>query len=100
MALKLKYYSEEDGDLCYPLQHFIDEDSEPVILEEMKRHIGGEMWCTELFDFVDGECGDLCDFYKPCNGVSGRCRKLKHGFIETGKKYELKDGIITLLDSK
>ena len=96
----MKYYSEENGELCYPLQYFIDEDSEPVILLEMCRDIGGEMWCVELLDFVDDYCGNLCNDYKPCNGVSGRCRKLKHGFIETGRKYKLKDGIITLLDSK
>ncbi len=98
MKLKLKYYSEEDGELCYPLQHFIDEDSEPVVLIEMSKDIGGDMWCTETLTFVEDYCGNGCKDYNPCNGKSGRCRSLKNGFIETGKKIILKNGIAIPMD--
>lgn len=100
MGLKSKYYREEGEEYCFPLQYFIDEDPEPVILIEMRRDIGGEMWCVEIMDFVDDMCGRDCKDYKPCNGVSGRCRRLKHGFLETENKYILKDGLLTPMDKK
>jgi len=83
----------ETGDYAYPLQQYID-DGEDVTLFEMKRDIGGEMWCPKLFDFVDNACGHACKDYNPCNGKSGRCRNLKNGFIKTGKKFRLKDGFL------
>ena len=95
----MKYFMEESGEFVYPLQQFID-DGEDVILFEMKRDIGGVMFCNEEKYFVDDECGDNCAYYNPCNGVSGRCRSLQNGFIETGKKYTLNNGKITLLDKK
>ena len=97
----MKYYIESDGDGCvYPLQEFIEtlndtEDLKEIGLFEMKRDVGGEMWCEENEDFVEkGDCGRWCDHYKPCNGKSGRCRSLKNGFILTGRKFLLtKDGL-------
>ncbi len=94
----MKYYMEESDERVYPLQNFIDEDESSIILFEMKRDIGGEMWCDIDREFVD-QC-EGCINYNPCNGKSGRCRNLKNGFVETGKKYKLKDGLITLLDEK
>ena len=96
----MKYFMEESGEFIYPLQQFIDDD-EDVILFEMKRDIGGDMFCKEDQEFVDDEsCGNDCEYYDPCNGVSGRCRSLQNGFVETGKKYILNDGKISLLDKK
>ena len=99
MNLKLKYYMEEGDERVYTLQHFIDEEEDNITLFEMKRDIGGEMWCDMEKYFVDNDCcGSECAYYKPCNGKNGRCRSLENGFVETGKKYKLKNGIITLLE--
>ena len=86
---------EEDGEQLYTLDHFCDGD----ILLETKRDIGGEMWCSLEGDFVGNDgCYEGCGNYNPCNGKNGRCRNLKHRYIETGKKYILNDGKITLLE--
>ena len=99
MNLKLKYYREEGEEDCYPLQYFTEEERVySIILLEMKRDIGGEMWCDKYQDFVDDCCGSKCEYYKPCNGKNGSCRKLKNGFIETGKKIMLKNGIAIPMD--
>lgn len=95
----MKYFTESmDTDGVQSLEFYkseLDEDLKEIELFEMKRDIGGEMWCDELFDFVGkGDCGKWCDHYKPCNGESGRCRNLKNGFIQTGRKFLLtKDGL-------
>ena len=95
----MRYFTESmDTDEVQSLEFFkaeIDEDLKEIELFEMKRDIGGEMWCDEHFDFVEkGDCGKWCDYYKPCNGKSGRCRNLKNGFIVTGRKFLLtKDGL-------
>lgn len=94
----MKYYMIEMGEFVYPLEHFIDCYVEDEILLEMKRDIGGEMFCSEYKDFVPrGECGNDCEYYDPCNGISGKCRNLENGFVETGKRYLLKNGKITLI---
>ena len=91
----MKYYMAETAEYVDTLQHFIDCYGDGDILLEMKRDIGGEMFCREEKEFVDNEsCGNDCEYYDPCNGKSGRCRSLGNGFIETGKKYVLTDGKI------
>lgn len=90
----VKYYSEKDNEGCvWPLSEYQDRilngESE-IILLEMKRGIGGEMFCKEEFDFVGYyDCGSWCPSYAPCNGVSGRCRFLVNGFTGTGRKFKL-----------
>ena len=65
-------------------------EEEEIELFEMKRDIGGEMWCEEDGVFIGlGDCGNNCSTYSPCNGKSGRCRNLKNGFVITGKKFIL-----------
>jgi len=73
----------------------LGDDIQEIELLEMKRDIGGEMWCEENEDLIEkGDCGCLCQRYSPCNGKNGRCRSLKSGFIETGKEFLLtKDGL-------
>ena len=93
----MKYFMEDkdfDGDGVCPLKDFkmmLDDDIGEMKLLEMKREYGGEMWCGENEEFVEkGEsCGIQCPLYSPCNYKSGRCRSLKNGFVETGKKFIL-----------
>jgi len=96
----MRYFTESmDTDGVESLQFFkdelIDENIEKMELLEMKRDIGGEMWCDENDDFVGlGDCGTQCPLYSPCNGKSGRCRNLKNGFVETGLRFILtKEGL-------
>lgn len=99
----MKYYMEEDGEYAWPLEDFIDDYElydDGTILLEMKRDIGGEMFCKESMEFIDDECDNDCEFYNPCNGISGRCRKLVNGFIETGKKFVLSQGHIEQMKVK
>ena len=97
----MKYFMPEDNEFVYNLQHCIDCYGDGDILFEMKRDIGGEMFCKEEKEFVDNEsCGNHCEYYDPCNGISGRYRSLENGFVETGRKYILNNGKITLLDKK
>ena len=85
----MKYYMEENEEYAWPLEDLIDDYDDGTVLLEMKRDIGGEMFCREFMEFIDDECGNDCEFYNPCNGKSGRCRKLVNGFVETGKKFVL-----------
>ena len=91
----MKYYMEskdEDGVFTIDgyMDRIIDGEDEEIELFEMKRDIGGEMWCEEIGAFVElGDCGTQCSTYSPCNGKSGRCRNLKNGFVETGLKFLL-----------
>lgn len=93
----MRYFIPEssDGDV-YELKYFKQGiamgEFDEIILLEMKREIGGEMWCEIEGAFTErGECGKLCECnsYSPCNGKNGRCRHLKNGFEETGKKFVL-----------
>jgi len=98
----MKYYMSDDSEYVFPLEEFretlIDDDElEGIELFEMKRDIGGQMWCEENEEFIyKGEdCGIQCPLYSPCNGKSGRCRNLKNGFVGTGKEFILnKSGIL------
>ena len=75
----------------------IDGEEEEIELMEMKRDIGGEMWCEENGEFVEkGDCGYDCPEYKPTNWKrgSGRCSYLTNGFVATGRKFLLtRDGL-------
>jgi hypothetical protein len=97
------YYSGEYCDYICDLEGFKiilkEEDLEEILLEEMKRDIGGEMYCKNHEIFVEkGDCGIWCSMYSPCNGVSGRCRNLENGFVGSGKKFILgKNGLTKVL---
>ena len=95
----MKYYMADDSDFVEPLCSFkemlIEDNLEEMELLELERDIGGEMWCEEREDFIEkGDCDRWCNHYKPCNGISGRCKNLKNGFILTGRKFLLtKNGL-------
>lgn len=78
------------------IRHISEGETDEFILEEEKRDIGGPMWCQESSDFVEpGYCGKMwCEEYSPCNGKSGRCKRLKNGFVGTGRLFRLtRDGL-------
>jgi len=93
-----KYFYNSDEDIIQPLSYWKKKSKKnglTIILEEEKRDMGGEMWCEISQDFILGHdfpCGNLCNYYDPCNGKSGRCAHLKNGFIGTGKKIIIENG--------
>ena len=102
----MKYFVESmDTDGVESLQFYKDEliedELEEMELFEMKRDIGGPMWCEENEAFIEkGDCGYHCSEYNPSNYKrgSGRCRYLQNGFVETGKKFLLtKDGLMEVI---
>jgi len=47
-------------------------------------------WCKIGCCFIDQNedpCGKICNEYNPCNGISGKCRNLRPGLIDTGVIY-------------
>ena len=91
----MKYYSvPEDEGMVYNFEHFkaiAREEGRRLLVEGMKREIGGEMWCKVDCEFIESSecCGRQCTDYDPCNKVSGRCKELTQGFIGTGVKYKI-----------
>ena len=95
----MKYFMADDSEYVEVLDCFkeelIEDDLEEMELLEMKRDIGGEMYCGKNEVFIEkGDCGRFCSMYSPCNGKNGRCRNLENGFRITGKKFLLtKNGL-------
>ena len=95
MGRKL-FFSDHDDEACYQLEHwkeymtenFIDE----MILSLAKRETGTEyFYCKEYFSVGEkGECGKLCDGYKPNNGKNGRCKHFGYCYDQTENKFVLK----------
>jgi len=101
----MKYYSELNSEYVFDLKFFKEMIKEleldELLLEEMKRDIGGPMWCSHYQEFTE-ECGKAwCKKYNACNGKNGRCRYLKNGFIGNGKIFKLTcDKFIEVKESK
>jgi len=102
---KQYFYNKERESMVYTIDFFNEmlnesNDIKEMVLHEVVRDIGGPMWCDEQNDFVSlGDCGSDCSDYEPCNGKSGRCRFLKNGFKDTGKKFLLTgDGLKEVKD--
>ena len=72
-----------------------------LVLTEVVRDCGGDMWCDVQGFFVSsGDCGSSgCADYEPCNGVSGRCRYLKNGFKDSGRVFVLKEEGLTEVEN-
>lgn len=95
------YFSEHNPEFCYPLDYFEDaikDGEERVILMEAVKVVGeGHMWCAALGECLErgnGDCGKHCQYYAPCNGVSGRCRELKNSYRPSKQKLLLtKNGL-------
>ena len=102
---KQYFYNKERESMVYTIDFFNEmlneeKETEEILLYEVTRDIGGPMWCDINGYFVSlGDCGSSeCEDYEPCNGKSGRCKFLKNGFKDTGKKFILtEDGLEELI---
>jgi len=79
--MKQKLYCTPDGETAYDIDHWQNEAFDAqndITIELQKTDIGsGNMWCTAESEFVERGCSEGCGAYDPCNGKSGRCRRMK-----------------------
>lgn len=83
------YFSNIDGELCYPLEHHLEEaigeGLDTITLHEAEKLKDNDIrWCG-VDEFVfdrssDNPCGRDCNGYDPTNGKSGRCKHLRYTY--------------------
>ena len=88
------YFQDDDQEECHTLEWHRqdlaatehDEEKERV-LYEAKRVTGEEFfYCKEFFVIgMKGECGLMCEGYKPNNGKNGRCAHWGYCYEPTEK---------------
>jgi hypothetical protein len=93
----MKYYFESsDSELCYTKDHFIElirenEIKEMTVYPAKIEYGTGYFFCVQFNEISDlGECGTLCEEYKPRNGKNGRCRFHSNCYVPEDKPVKLK----------
>lgn len=95
---KKLYFEDEDAEICYPEEHFIDhmkfEGIEAMeVNEAFPDKMKGIFWCKhEGFcgDDSSEACGKQCTAYAPRNGKSGCCKHYTTKIYMHGEKVTLK----------
>lgn len=91
---KKKYFRTPDSELCYTLDYHVEiaksEGLEEIELyEAMPERIRGALWCRAVDEYTEvGNCGKICEFYKPRNNVSGMCKYRSNTLYSCGKKVK------------
>jgi len=80
------YFETESSEFAYPIEHFDKTLERPFkLFESVPCKVEGFFFCKAISGCAEeGSCGILCGDYKPCNGISGKCRH-KGSFCEPGK---------------
>ena len=91
----MKYYFREDDESCYVLEsHFeymrANDLTEMKVFEAVRLRGTGYFYCKEQLDTGEvGNCGKVCNDYKPRNGIKGICKH--YGFVyDYGKEKILR----------
>jgi len=95
---KQLYFENEDSEICYTKDHFIDQMKFEVITEmevneAIPDKLNGIFWCKhEAFcgDDSSETCGKQCTSYKPINGKNGCCKYYTTRIYVWGEKIKLK----------
>jgi len=92
--MKTLYYGKKHDEIKYKDYEIIQDEArdkgENILCYEYEiDHKHGSPWCSENLE-IDPECSRECNDYNPCNGKSGKCRKLKKTLKENGKKFVIK----------
>jgi hypothetical protein len=96
---KVQYYFEnEDSEICYNKEYFINEMKENdlyemEVIEAIRYKSGDTFWCKNDAIIIDESvlaCGKQCNTYEPRNGKSGCCRYHSKYLYEWGEKVTLK----------
>ena len=95
---KIKYYfCDIHEESCWQLEHYADmmneENFDEIILTEAVMVTGqGFYFCSEFGEIGesgDGNCGVICDSYKPRNGKNGRCVHSNNTYEHGKRKFKL-----------
>jgi len=95
----MKYYFENtDSEICYSRDYFFDLMKEREITEievyPAKIMISSGFYYCKILETMsessEGECGKLCEYYKPRNGKNGRCKYHANTYELADKKITLK----------
>jgi len=92
------YFKNEDAEICYTKDYFIDDMkfegiTELEVMKAIPDKVGGIFWCkVECFCGDDSQdtCGRQCQHYSPRNGISGCCRHYTTRLYTHGEKVILK----------
>lgn len=94
---KLYFCDAIDESGCYKLKDLIDmakhEFLEIEVIEAKRITGDGYFYCTyygECGISGDGECGKICEQYRPRNGKNGRCRHSGYCYEHADKKITIK----------
>lgn len=90
-----KFYFQKHAERCYELSHHYDymEENGLKELEVFEAKIlrgGGYFFCKYFYECGEsGECGKICEAYKPRNGKNGICKYHRNLYEQTDKKLVL-----------
>ena len=93
---KKLYFGGDNDENCYSITYFkekmMEDDLAEMVIILAERETGTEyFFCKEYFSVGEkGECGKICDGYKPNNGKNGRCKHFGYCYDVTDKKFLLK----------
>ncbi len=89
------YFENKEGEVCYSLESIKDRMRDDNIKERtvfiaIPQSVDGFFWCKEYGEVTESHvsCGKICDYYKPRNGINGRCKHHTH-FHEATYKTKL-----------
>jgi hypothetical protein len=96
--MKNFYFENEDSEICYTKEHFIqkmidDEITEIEVYKAEKEKIKGVFWCHYYSLFGENSydaCGKDCKQYAPRNGKSGCCKHYTSTLFTPIEKVTLK----------
>ncbi len=104
------YFGDENAASCYPVWVFASVDwelesegSTKTLIEAIpdREQRGCRIFGSIWIDREDSPCSRACVSYSPCNGKSGACRSLTHGYtkgeqvtfrLDAGEWKEVKNG--------
>jgi hypothetical protein len=90
------YFKEIDSEMCYSLEHHIEEAriegrKQIELFEAVTEKIEQTFWCKELLSLGwQGDCGKQCKKYNPRNGKSGMCKHRSNTLYSHGEKVTIK----------
>jgi len=93
--MKKLYFKSADSEMCHSLDVHIDEAKmngmeEIELFEAVPIKDANYFWCkANLAVGEKGECGKICNDYKPRNGKSGACRYYSNTLYERGEKVTI-----------
>lgn len=92
------FFSDSHEESCFTLNYYIELIQEGMyeeIILDGAQIVKGEdepFWCNEVHEPAEstiGCCGNICEWYDPRNGKSGRCKQHRNCYEYSGRKFKL-----------